>query len=173
MPTTYFSTASMATACLAATCFASPALAQGALKPVDALIVNPPSRPVPVAVISAPVPPGEGAREVFSTAYSLIFSNNFIACTGGSVPTGKRLVLEHMSASAGSMGSAALSNVSLADQIPRLFIPAGPPVGSGMGAAGQTVRAYLDGPFTVCATAHLNNNGFVTVVLNGYVVPRP
>jgi len=59
MPRT-FSIASLTTASLAAACFAPPVLAQGVLKPVDAVIVNPASRPVPVTVIApsaAALPP--------------------------------------------------------------------------------------------------------------------
>ena len=46
-----FSIASLTTACLAAACLAPPVLAQGALKPVEALIVNPANRPVPVSIV--------------------------------------------------------------------------------------------------------------------------
>lgn len=42
---------------LAAACFAPPALAQGALKPVEAIVVNPASRPVPVSVVPAALGP--------------------------------------------------------------------------------------------------------------------
>src|SRR5688572_33232092 len=99
MPRTFFSIASLTTACLAAAaCFAPPVLAQGALKPVDALIVNPPTRPVPVAVLSAPAAPGEGSREVYSLPVGFTLHSNF-TCTSTSiaVPAGKRLVLEHLS----------------------------------------------------------------------------
>lgn len=57
---------------LAALCGCMPltaALAQGALKPVDAL-VNPVNRPVPVTVLSAAAPANEGTREVYSTTKS-------------------------------------------------------------------------------------------------------
>src|SRR5688572_1502915 len=82
------------------------ALAQGALKPVDALVINPPSRPVPVTVLSAPAPANEGAREVYSTNYSVVFSNQYRSCVSATVPAGKRLVLEHVSAGAGALASA-------------------------------------------------------------------
>ena len=42
-------TLSLSAACLAASCFASQATAQGAIKPVEAVIVNPATRPVPVS----------------------------------------------------------------------------------------------------------------------------
>jgi hypothetical protein len=143
-------------------------------KPVDSRIVNTASQPVPVTVLSAPEPVGEGGREVHSPAYALNFGNNFLTCVGGEVPAGKRFVVEHISAFAGVMGAAALVQVSLeVPSGPRIFIPAAAPVGSGMGSAGQVVRLYLDGVFLVCATANNNNNGSVTVALNGYLVKRP
>jgi len=51
-----FSITSFTTACLAAACWAPPALAQGVLKPVDALIVNPVNRPVPVSIVAPAAP---------------------------------------------------------------------------------------------------------------------
>ena len=149
------------------------AFAQGALKPEDAHVVNPPSRPVPVTVLSAPAPANEGAREVYSTTYSVIFSNQYRSCVSATVPAGKRLVLEHVSAGAGALASAALSYISLEDAVPRLFVPAAPPIGSGFGAAGQLVRAYFDASFAVCATATQINDGYVSVALNGFLVARP
>jgi hypothetical protein len=55
MPRT-FSIASFTTACLAAACLAPTALAQGVLKPVEALIVNPANRPVPVSIVPSAAP---------------------------------------------------------------------------------------------------------------------
>jgi hypothetical protein len=57
---------------LAAATAAPPARAQGALKPVEALIVNPTNRPVPVSVVPAPIAPTAQCRVDVSTAGSLL-----------------------------------------------------------------------------------------------------
>lgn len=64
-----------------------PSRAQGAIKPVEALVVNPPSRPVPVAPVAVKLEPVQTR---------CIGSNNE-GCELYVVPAGKRLVIESVS----------------------------------------------------------------------------
>lgn len=89
MPRT-FSITSLTTAALAAALFAPPALSQGALKPVDALIVNPPSRPVPVSIVTPAAPATAMCRIDFTGSNTLpvtraatSFPIAELNCTGG------------------------------------------------------------------------------------------
>jgi hypothetical protein len=70
---------------------AGPALAQGALKPLAALIVNDASNPVPVAIV------GQAARQPYS--FDDVGECNTANCFFDypKVPAGKRLVLLHVS----------------------------------------------------------------------------
>jgi hypothetical protein len=108
MSRTLFSIAALTTACLAATSFAPPALAQGVLKPVEALIVNPANRPVPVTVLSVPAVTGptsirdvdHAARQPFQVSLCRSYGS-VNSC--GSTPAGitvspnRRLVIEYVS----------------------------------------------------------------------------
>jgi hypothetical protein len=69
---------------------ATGALAQGAIKPVEALVVNPPSRPVPVAPVVASLEPVQ-TRCLSSS------SQGAHGCELYVVPAGKRLVIESVS----------------------------------------------------------------------------
>jgi hypothetical protein len=160
-------------AALAAATATPPSRAQGALKPVDAMIVNPPSRPVPVTVL-----PDEGARETFRIANAMNVELGF-GCVGVAVPAGKRLVLQHLG---GQMTVAA--PVALVDVITRLgnasfsdlVVPAAQPI-TGLGynnsAAGQQVHAYYDHDFQLCARISHEASGRVGYYLRGYLVSKP
>ena len=163
---------------LAALCGCLPltaALAQGALKPVDALVVNPTTRPVPVTVLSSPVQPGEGTLEI----YSLVVHSGF-GCSPQTVPAGKRLVLQHISGVATTIAPAALRYVGITTQANGtldLLVPAAPPLSVGstnFSAAGQQVHAYFDGQFEVCAATSFADPGAAPIVsLRGYLVNKP
>jgi hypothetical protein len=155
-----------------------PALAQGALKPVEALVVNPTNRPVPVQVLSAPAPEGEGSRENFVYASVLNIEGGF-GCAVQTVPAGKRLVLQHIGGQATLTAPAALVSVitrlgsaSYSD----LVVPAAPPLtalGMNQSAAGQQVHAYYDHSFQVCGSLSGEAYGRMGFYLRGYLVNKP
>ena len=165
---------SLAAAAVAATLFAPQALAQGALRPVDAMIVNPPTRPVPVTVLG-----DEGGREIFRVANALDVQSGF-GCAAIAVPAGKRMVLQHLGGEATVAAPAALvavitrlGSASFSD----LVVPAAPPLGAAgfpnSSAAGQQVHAYYDNNFQVCANLSLEAYGRVGYYLRGYLVNKP
>lgn len=180
MPRT-LSITSLTTACLAAACFAPPTLAQGVFKPLETLVVNPASRPVPVTVLSTPAQPGEGSRQIYRLAVPLTFDADSGECSGPqTVPAGKRIVLQHMSASGFGRSSGALTHFvirSRADTVVDLVLPAPRPVlvdgDANFTSAGQQVNVYFDEAFEVCAFANVSMNGRAHVSLHGYLVNRP
>jgi hypothetical protein len=173
-----FSFTSLTAAGLAAVCIAPAALAQGALKPVEALIVNPPSRPVPVTVLSAPAQPSEGSREAYQVAKQLTLQSQNFNCTQLEVPAGKRLVVEYVGGHGIIAAPGAFIQMSLDVQgVTSVYVPANPPVGLPNGtnhsAGGQLVRAYADAGFSICASATTLAFGQVWVGVVGYLVPKP
>jgi hypothetical protein len=159
---------------LAAAAASLPSRAQGALKPVDAMIVNPPSRPVPVTVLG-----DEGGRELFRIADALNVELGF-GCAAIAVPAGKRMVVQHLGGQATVNAPAALlavvtrlGSASFSD----LVVPAAPPLGAAgfpnSSAAGQQVHAYYDHNFQVCASLSLEASGRVGYYLRGYLVNKP
>jgi hypothetical protein len=158
---------------LAAAATSLPSRAQGALKPVDAMIVNPSSRPVPVTVLGS-----EGGRETFRVADALNVEGGF-GCAALAVPAGKRLVLQHIGGQATMTAPVALvavitrlGSASFSD----LVVPAAPPLSYftyNSSAAGQHVHAYYDHDFQVCASLTHEANGRVAYYLRGYLVSKP
>jgi hypothetical protein len=84
------------------------AIAQGAVKPLQALIVNTPAQPVPVLVTNSPASVGIPYQESISKqvdpgqpgATNVVFST---------VPAGKRLIIEHVSAYVRNVGFGSLT----------------------------------------------------------------
>lgn len=160
------------------------AFAQGALKPVDAVIVNPATRPVPVTVLSTPAQPGEGSREIYRRVSELVFTNFTFTCSElQTVPAGKRLVLQYLGGTGTLNAPAALVYVSIRTQVDGpdvdLVVPAAAPLSSSSpsgvnhSAAGQQVHAYFDSDFRVCAETSSFGSATVIVSLRGYLVNRP
>jgi hypothetical protein len=176
---------SLLAAAMAVTFFAPPALSQGALKPVDAMIVNPPSRPVPVHVLSAPVPPGEGSRTPYMLRTDLQLSGGGGMCTSAqpfTIPAGKRLVLKYLGAITTLSAPAALAYVAvgLPDAGISIVVPAAPPLSTtqfglpaNLSVAGQLVHAYIDSAFYVCIASTGSASSGVNVQVSGYLVDRP
>jgi hypothetical protein len=176
---------SVAAAAVAATLFAPPALSQGGLKPVDAMIVNPPSRPVPVQVLNAPVPPGEGSRTPYGLRTDLQLSGGGGMCTSAqpfTIPAGKRLVLKYLGAITTLSAPAALAYVAvgLPDAGISIVVPAAPPLSTtqfglpaNLSVAGQLVHAYIDSAFYVCIASTGSASSGVNVQVSGYLVDRP
>ena len=139
------------------------------------MIVNPPSRPVPVTVLG-----DEGGRELFRVADAMNVELGF-GCVAIAVPAGKRMVVQHIGGSATIAAPAALVSIvtrlgsaSFSD----LIVPAAPPVGGAGGwpnqsAAGQPVHAYYDNNFQVCAALSHEASGRVGYYLRGYLVNKP
>lgn len=159
---------------------APPALAQGALKPVDARIVNTPTQPVPVTVLSTPSQPGEGSREIYALATVLDFAGSFACTSVQTLPAGKRLVLQHLGGNAALFAPSALVHLSIRSPsgLPELVVPAAPPVtnvsGVNLSAAGQQANAYFDGDFEVCvSTSTISGSNRVSLSLRGYLVNKP
>jgi hypothetical protein len=171
---------SLLAAAIAATFFAPPAL-----KPVDAMIVNPPSRPVPVQVLSAPVPPGEGSRTPYMLRTDLQLSGGGGMCTSAqpfTLPAGKRLVLQYLGAITTLAAPAALAFVAvgLPDGGISIVVPAAPPLPTtqfglpaNVSVAGQLVHAYIDSAFYVCIASTGSASSGVNVQVSGYLVDRP
>jgi hypothetical protein len=179
---------SLVAAAMAATFFAPPASSQGALKPVDAMIVNPQSRPVPVHVLSAPMAAGEGSYTPYRLRADVSFGGGGGACVlAAQLPAGKRLVLTHLSGFASLPPPAALSYVAAGlvenGQLtgPAVLVPAAPSVPStdflgtprNVSAAGQQVHAYIDGALALCIGSPAPVNGSAQVLVYGYLVDRP
>jgi hypothetical protein len=184
MPRTVLSITSLTTACLAAACFAPPVLAQGAIKPVEALIVNPPSRPVPVQVLNAPMPAGEGSFELYNVEVTAPAGACNSASRALTVPAGKRLVLRHVGVSGVLPSPAALTGISIklvtngtiSSQV--LTVPAAAPLALAGGQfysaqAGQQVHAYIDGAFTICISTTQITGDNLPVSLHGYLIAKP
>jgi hypothetical protein len=131
------------------------ALAQGALKPIEALVVNPETRPVPVtdkALMAAVKALTESAARVPYQHYR-IFNQGTSTCTTfvcpvtfPAVPAGKRLVVTHASASFGVPPGESFPNVALADSTfnsPVLLLPAPVATGPGSLVASSPVTFYV------------------------------
>jgi hypothetical protein len=157
--------------------------AQGTLKPVEARIVNTPTQPVPVTVLSAPAPAGEGSREIYSQILNLPYtSGNSYACASAQLPAGKRLVVQHLGALSVQVGTP-LFYVGMAPAPGTeldLIVPAAAPLSSTYendfftrAVAGQQVHAYYDTQYMVCVqgVGNLNRNSMAQV--RGYLVARP
>jgi hypothetical protein len=109
------------------------AYAQGALKPVDAMIVNPPTRPVPVTMTQGVNIGGtvnvrnvdEPGRSPYAETFSMVQMDQGCSTTGGNfqrcvysgafpaVPAGKRLVLTHAAGIGRAPTGCKLSSVEL------------------------------------------------------------
>jgi hypothetical protein len=120
------------------------ALAQGAIKPLEALVINSESRPVPVSdklLLAAVKALSDGAGRV-PYQHMIIFNQGPNTCTQfvctttfPAVPAGKRLVVTHASASFGVVLADSYPNVALSDSsanAPKLLLPA--PVATGPGS---------------------------------------
>jgi hypothetical protein len=129
--------------------------AQGVLKPVEAVIVNPDSRPVPVVdkalatavkALAAPalMPYQETAR--FNQGSGLCTQFN-CELTFSPVPAGKRLVVTHVSAvfAAGSPSAFVFVELTDSSHLPALLLPA-PPTSTtpGLQISSSPVTFYVD-----------------------------
>lgn len=180
---------------LAALATSPPSHAQGALKPVDALIVNPESRPVPVtdkALLEAAKAIADATRRLGDAAgrtpyqESVVFFQSPSTCGGGvcrvtfsTVPTGKRLVVTYASAAFILPAADGRPRATLTDWLEGtvLTLPAPQNIGSATYIvsspvtfyveAGKAPRLRLDGS-NIEAPA-----GGATATVVGYLIDAP
>jgi hypothetical protein len=177
----------------------APVAAHGQNKP-NVTVVNPVSNPVNTRITNAVVPveisnadaipvvpqESEGSREIFSRSIRISMADAMVRCNSSdplTVPAGKRMVIEYVSATAFAPPPAELVAVSLAvppaDQGRLVTVPAGKSAlssdGHSWSAAGQYVHAYSDGNLWACATASSPppNDYVVAVSVTGYYVAKP
>ena len=149
-----------AVAALAILASAGTAFGQGAIKPIEALVVNPPSRPVPTADATVRDPYQHTVTIRLTPSASCPYDNScFIVFPA--IPAGKRLVLTHASGSV-SANETAWMRITDAPSLEAggLFLLPGR-VGSGSGpgffiasspvtfyvAAGRTPVIHIVSPF--------------------------
>jgi hypothetical protein len=155
------------------------AFAQGALKPIEALIVNSSSRPVPVAGrVSVSNAPGV---QPYTCTLELLSSNVFFSETCPEVvPAGKRLVIEHVSADVlVPLGAYAFVSLRASPQAPPVDVRV-PLVrefsGIGDGYVGSVpVRYYVESG-QAPAISRLNSSAAtvrVTATVIGYLIDTP
>lgn len=183
MPRTVFSITSLVTACLAAACFAPPVLAQGALKPLEAVIVNPESRPVPVAdkallevaraILEATRASDQTTQPYQQTTQSIVCGSHACTATFAVVPAGKRLVVTHVSAQFALPGvdgfpSVALTTSSLQSPPRLLFAPTNH--GPGSYILSSPVTFYVEAGVAPVLVLGGNNAGFSTNTRTAAVV---
>lgn len=177
----------------------APVAAYGQTKPL-VTVVNPVSNPVNTRITNAVVPveisnadaipvvpqESEGSREIFAKTIRVSMAGGNVRCNSSdpvTVPEGKRMVIEYLSAAVAAPAPAELVLVSLAappaDQGRLVSVPAGKTATSGTGhnwsGAGQYVHAYSDGDLWACATASdpTDNDYVVSVNVTGYYVDKP
>ena len=143
-------------ALLAAMAAATPAFAQGAIKPLEAVIVNPDTRPVPVAdkaLLDAIKALSEaGARTPYQ--HAIYFNQGTTTCTTfvcrvtfPAVPTGKRLVVTHASARFGLPVGNQFAEVMLSDSTFNAqgpLLPAPVSTGPGTFVASSPITYYVE-----------------------------
>lgn len=187
------------TAVLAAwVAFASMA-AYAQVKP-NVTVVNPPTNPVNTRITNAVVPveisnadaipivaqDSEGGRQIFNKTVTVDMGNGAGNCNHldpVTVPAGKRLVIEYLSANGVFISPAALVSISL--RIPNGNLIAVVPAGktstaqSGAGdilnsaAAGQYVHVYSDTSLWACALVSSPSTQDLEVNVSGYLVDKP
>lgn len=168
-----------------------PCRSQGALKPVDALIVNSESRPVPVAdkpLLDAAKAILEATRGSSQTAGRAPYQQSvrgtpactIDGCTAtfAPVPAGKRLVVTHASAAfgvpSGTLGFVILT--SSAPQSASLFLPLPQnPAPFGLIASSPVTYYVEEGttPLVVLAGIGLAFAGNSTVTIVGHLIDAP
>ena len=173
-----------------------PIAAQGQVKP-NVTVVNPVSSPVnaritntvvPVEISNAdaiPVVPqeSEGSRQIFAKTITVDMGGGAGNCNGTdplTVPAGKRLVIQYVSASTSFTSPAALVDVSLgvlSGPGPQIVVPAGKSAPGGgnvtYASAGQNVHAYSDVALFACAKTSDPTSEELQVNVMGYYVDKP
>lgn len=163
-------------------------------------VVNPVSNPVNARITNAVVPveisnadaipvvpaESEGGRQIYNKTVTVAMGNGAGNCNHldpVTVPAGKRLVVEYVSAFGVFENPVALVSVSL--RIPNGNLIAVVPAGktsagdSGAGgilnyaAAGQYVHVYTDGGLWACAQTNNSSSQDLDINIAGYLVDKP
>jgi len=177
----------------------APMTAQGQVKP-NVTVVNPASNPVNTRITNAVVPveisnadaipivaqDTEGGRQIFNKTVTVPLGNGAGNCNHldpVTVPAGKRLVIEYLSAIGVFISPVALVSISL--RIPGGDLIAVVPAGktstgeSGAGdilnsaAAGQYVHVYSDTSLWACVLVSNSSTQDLEVNVSGYLVDKP
>ena len=173
----------------------APVAAQAQVKQPTVTVVNPTSNPVNARITNAVVPveisnadaipvaaqDSEGGREIYTKSVTVDFGGGSGSCNGDdpvTVPAGKRLVIEYLSATSTFDNSIRLVSVSLQMAGGKLLAvaPATSTAFNGSlsySAAGQYVHAYSDGNLLACAIANGANSDEMQVNITGYLVDKP
>lgn len=175
----------------------SPMTAYGQTKP-NVTVVNPTSNPVNTRITNAVVPveisnadaipvttqESEGSRHIFSKTITVDLNFGAGDCNFTdflTVPSGKRMVIQYVSASGSFDAPAALVDVRLRDASTSrilLVVPAGKTAVNGGGtvtyaSAGQSVHVYSDSSLRACVQASDSTGLEVDVNISGYYVDKP
>lgn len=174
----------------------SPLAAYAQVKPT-VTVINPVSNPVntritnsvvPVEVSNAdPIPvavsDSEGSREIYFKKVKVRLPNEDSVCNSDdpiTVPAGKRLVIEYVSAYGSVVVPAELVVFMLrhpsAPEEDFLYVPAGKSANAGDGnisAGGQFVHAYSDESLWACYYPSETTAGVVNVSVVGYLLDKP
>jgi hypothetical protein len=165
------------------------ASAQGALRPLEALVVNPESRPVPVVdkALAAAVQALASANGRAPYQQSIRFNQGMPPCTAfvctvtfRAVPEGKRLVITHASARFGLPAGNLFATVELTDSSPNasgVLLPAPLSIGPGTFIASSPLTFYVEAGLSPVLMLQGNNVGFAsltaTAAVVGYLVDAP
>ena len=175
---------------IAALTVSGAALAQGALKPVEAVIVNSDARPVPVTdkALTAAVQALASAGGQTPYQHSIIFNQSLTTCTAfvcrvtfSAVPAGKRLVVTHASARFGLPAGSGFASVELTDSstgsITGSLLPAPVSIGPGTFIASSPLTFYVEAGKSPVLQLQGNNIGFAslsaTAAVVGHLVDAP
>jgi hypothetical protein len=172
----------------------APIAAHGQIKP-NVTVVNPVSNPVNTRITNAVVPveisnadaipvvaqESEGSREIFTRRVTVGLAGGAGNCNHLdpiTVPSGKRMVIEYLSANSAFNAPVALVSISLnvPDQGLLAVVPAGKTAFGdeiNYAAAGQYVHAYSDGPLWACAFVSDSSSQDLIINVTGYYVDKP
>jgi hypothetical protein len=158
-----------------------------------AFIVNDSANPVPVSVVANPDTSPVRARDVDGIGAREVVSQRLLVNMGGGagscsspldVPEGKRLVVEHISASLSIPAPARALSVSLAHvggtnafvvapAIDKGVVPIAPGVADrNVGIVSQQLHVYSDEDVVVCVGLSDGVSLTVAVMVNGYLTDR-
>ena len=168
------------------------ARAQGQRPSAPVTVVNTPTNPVPVSgtVTVGDVQVGNPAtnpvlvkdlleifKEPFTGIVELRFSNGSPVCGEVAVPTGKRLVIEHVSGRFDASGAGNMQKV-VYYTVGEAYV--GPPVLAGLVGGllepvyvfSQPIRLYSDDTVSVCGYMTRPASGYSAVTVSGFLVTR-
>jgi hypothetical protein len=156
-------------------------------------VVNPATSPVPTSVVNPATMPAltSSVDDPGRIAYQVTGSHNSFHAPGGgsceinfsnvcvfdpaAIPVGKRLVLQHVSFSAGTFGGTFVQVTILTSSAnsSNFFVPVTQAFGLATGADDKAVQLYIDGGRSLSATLASDadfKGGTITLTLTGYLL---